>query len=447
MQQQQQQPTESGFQSLPQEIAETIFDALDGDVPTLSNCVLVSRVWASLSYPMRFRRVGFAARIAREGMNTGPRTFDDFLEVLRHSPRLCQCIQELTLKSQSAVGILDTTTLHGIVQHLPFLTALEVAVPYLYLSQAASNAFVRSARLQKLTIGEDCLWMSQESLSEMLSLFDEIEEINHYVSSMPMESQPDFVALRPSSRKLAVKSLFFSHGHRPVMTKAVESCLSIYSQILSSSTLRTFSIDPGYLSPEELMSYGRFVGELGKHLVDFTCGVYRRGPMTEGIDLLLPFQTSANMLRADVIEDGYPELLTARYAVGLEFSFWFQRVVTCGWDLAVRGLTRAPASVRMMCLKFEAPDHFLATFEGANVSPLGALVMLLETLSWSDVVKQIMDGHKSLEMVQVQMQVPAACFETAEDREIFRMDCESAVLARCLGDNTCKPAVVQVTVI
>lgn len=400
---------------LPQEVAESIFNALDGDVATLSNCILVSRVWAALSYPVRFRRVAFSALGAAVEKNLAPRTFEDFLTLLHQSPRLCQCIRELTFRSQSSVGILDTAILQNVISRLPFLTSLEIAAPYLYLSQTTPGALTGPVHLRKLTIGEDCLWMSQESLAGLLNLFDEIDEVTHFVSTMPMESKPGFTVMRPSSNKLEVGSLSFIHGHRPLMTKAVDSCLSVYSQLLGPCSLKTFSVDPGHLSPDELMAYRRFVGEFGRNVTDFHYGVYRRGNMVDGADIISNFPA-----------DAQPGVLTAQYSAGLEFSWWFQRVVTCGWDSALAGLLRAPASLRTMRLTLETTERFYASFEGSCISPQEGLLKLLDTLDWQ-AIQRVIDSHKALETLQVELQA-AGCSEI--DHESFEKECEELVLSR-----------------
>ncbi|KAI0086827.1 hypothetical protein BDY19DRAFT_332285 [Irpex rosettiformis] len=303
MQHQSQSLATSGMQMLPQEVAENIFNALDGDAATLSSCLHVSRVWAALSYPVRFRRVAFSALAAVAEKNLGPRTFDDFLVLLRQSPRLCQCIRELTFRSQSEAGIFDTAVLQSIISRLPFLTTLDIAATSLWPTQTIPHDLAQPVRLRKLTISEDCLWMSQESLASLLNLFDEIDEITHFVSSMPMEHKPGFTVMRPSSNKLEVKSLTFVHGHRPLITKAVESCLTVYSQLLNKNTLTNFSIDPGHLSPDELRAYGRFIAEFGRNVTDFHYGVYRRGNAVDGADIISNFPA-----------DAQPGVLTAQYS-------------------------------------------------------------------------------------------------------------------------------------
>ncbi|KAI0698005.1 hypothetical protein BC835DRAFT_715763 [Cytidiella melzeri] len=416
---QNQWPTIPGMQLLPQEVAENIFLALDGDFATLSNCILVSRVWAALSYPVRFRQVAFSACEAalEKNHDARPRTFSDFLTLLCQSPRLCHCVRELTLKSQSSVGILDIAILQNIISRLPFLASLEIAEPYLYLSHASYGELPRPVHLRKLTIGKDCLWRSQESLSGLLNLFDEIDEVVHFVSTTPMESKPGFTIVRPSANKLQIKSLSFVHGRRPVQTKTVESCLSVYSQLLAPSTFTSFAVDPGYLSMDELKSYGRFVGEFGKSVRDFRCGVYCRGPMGQGADII-----------SNIPSEAQTGVLTVQYSAGLEFSWWCQRVVTCGWDNAVGGLLRAPASVRTMRLTLATSGDFLVSFEGSCVTPQAGLLKLLDTLYWP-VIERIIEGHQYLERMQLELQ-GADCVYSEAEQQTFEKECQGVVLSR-----------------
>lgn len=159
---------------LPRELIDLVTDNFIEDNETLKTCAFVGHTWAASCQRHLFR--SFKVKTARRG-----RSIQLLFKLLRSSPSVAGCIQELCLQGSvdgGAVRTVDARTVSMLLETIPQLCDLSLQ----YLSYGGNvTSPLPSARFKLQTLRVRCRSSSRKSLRtfmEILSLFSELDALH-----------------------------------------------------------------------------------------------------------------------------------------------------------------------------------------------------------------------------------------------------------------------------